>query len=129
MTRIAGWMAPSGKFYECGYYKHLEKIAETPELNALAPSVDEDLRRIKAVGDSCQANVDNGGCPCWHYYEMAADGASGTARRDLLDAGCLRVCNMGRELHFEGIPNPTTRQAAKDLAEENGMTAYFESVK
>jgi hypothetical protein len=32
---LSGWIAPSGKFYRCGLFRHLEVIEGTPVLKAL----------------------------------------------------------------------------------------------
>jgi hypothetical protein len=130
MSKIYGWLSPDGEYIPCGMYEHLEAIATNPIFLKRVPEIEDIFAALEEVAAGCQELADREGSHNaeWHIYEMECDRLRPKIWKKILNAGFIRVGEVGEDLHFEGRPNVlrSKYQMCKDFADSYGAGAVFE---
>ena len=131
-TILSGWLAPSGKFYECKrkMFDHLGVIKDTPEIrNSLPDWFEEKIKELEISKETHQKQMRNGEHP-GDSYDMLHDSIEEAAYDEMYKRGYLRVAHQWDDVFFQGTSNGIKNlyQKAKDMTEEHGKKASFEKV-
>jgi hypothetical protein len=122
-----GWIKPNKEFLECDKWDHLQSIFD--DVDTFSVGTIEDMSiTLDRIEDSCRELIEQDEHPEWHRYEMYKWDVEYEARKQLLEAGFIRVGQHKDRIHFEGSQKAITdkMQFLKDFAEDRNCTAEFE---